>query len=53
MDNAWKLFKKVILILILIYFLAFIFYTDFLIKLTEIKPLFDFSRYLYKILNLQ
>ncbi len=53
MDNAWQTLKKIILILVLVYFLAFLFETDFLLSLAQTKPKFDFSRYLYKILNLK
>lgn len=53
MDNAWKTLKQIILILLVFYFLALIFETGFLPNLTETKSRFDFSRYLYKILNLE
>lgn len=53
MDNAYKTLKKIILILLFVYFVSFLFYTDFLINLAKTKPVFDFSQYLYKILNLK
>ena len=53
MDNVWKTLKKIVLLLLIIYFFSFIFYTDFLLNLAQMRPKFDFSRYLYKILNLE
>ena len=53
MDNAYKTLKKIVLILIFIYFVSFLFYSDFLTNLARTKPSFDFSRYLYRILNLK
>jgi hypothetical protein len=53
MDDAWKTLKKIVLILIVVYFVSFLFYTDFLLNLAQTKPKFDFSRYLFKILNLE
>jgi len=53
MDNAWKTLKNIVLILIIVYFISFLIYTDFLINLAKIQPKFDFSRYLFKILNLE
>jgi hypothetical protein len=53
MDNAWKTLKNIILILIVIYFVSFLIYSDFLFNLAQAKPKFDFSRYLFKILNLE
>ncbi len=53
MDNAWQTLKKIVLILILVYMIAFLFETDFLIDLAKTKPKFDFSRYFFKILNLE
>jgi uncharacterized membrane protein YobD (UPF0266 family) len=53
MDNAWKTLKNIILILIVVYFISFLIYTDFLINLAKAKPKFDFSHYLFKILNLE
>jgi hypothetical protein len=53
MDNAWKTLKNIILILIFVYFISFLIYTDFLLNLAQTKPKFDFSRYLFKILNLE
>ena len=53
MDNAFKTLKNIVLILLLVYFISFLIYTDFLINLVQTKPEFDFSRYLFKILNLQ
>jgi hypothetical protein len=53
MDNVWKFLKKMIIALLIIYFISFLFYTDFLLSLSKIEPPFDFSRYFFKILNLE
>lgn len=53
MDNAWKFFKQIVLILLLVYLLAFLFETNFLIDLSRLEPKFDTSRYFYKIFNLE
>jgi uncharacterized membrane protein YobD (UPF0266 family) len=53
MDDAWKTLKKIVLILVVVYFISFLVYTDFLINLAQTKTRFDFSRYLFKILNLE
>ena len=55
MNNAWKTLKNIIFILILVYFLSYLIYSDFLLSLAQTKPNFDFdfSRYLFKILNLE
>jgi hypothetical protein len=53
MNDAWKTLKNIILILIVVYFISFLIYTDFLINLANAKIKFDFSRYFLKILNLE
>jgi len=53
MDNAWKTLKNIVLILIIVYFISFLLYTDFLINLAQTKTKFNFSRYLFEILNLK
>ena len=53
MDNAWKKLKNIVLILLFVYFISFLIYTDFLINLAATKPRFDFGRYFFKILNLE
>lgn len=53
MDDAWKTLKRIIFILLLFYFMVFLLETDFLLKIGQIKPETNFSRYLFKILNIQ
>jgi hypothetical protein len=53
MNNAWETLKKIVIILLVIYFISFIFYTNFLLDVIQMKLNFDFSRYLFKILNLE
>lgn len=53
MDKSWEFLKKLVFVLLFIYFVSFLIYTDFLFSLFEKKPPFDFSRYFFKILNLE
>lgn len=53
MDNAWKILKRIVLVLFLIYVISFLIYTDFLLNMVKIKTRRDFSQYLYEILNLK
>ncbi|GIW67291.1 MAG: hypothetical protein KatS3mg096_159 [Candidatus Parcubacteria bacterium] len=53
MDSAFKTLKNIVLILLVVYIISFLIYTDFLINLAKTNPKFDFSRYLFKILNLE
>ena len=53
MDNAWKTLKQIVVILLIVYFVSFVIYNDFLLRFFEEPLKFDTSRYLFKILNLQ
>lgn len=53
MDNSWEFLKKIIVILLVVYFISFLVYTDFLLNLAQTKPPFDFSRYFFKLFNLE
>ncbi len=53
MDNSWNFLKKIISIVLIVYFISFLFYTDFLLNLARTKPPFDFSRYFFKLFNLE
>lgn len=53
MDNAWQNLKRIILILLLFYLLAFLFETDFLLGLAQIEPKTNFGRFLFEILNIK
>jgi hypothetical protein len=53
MDDAWETLKKIVLILLVVYFISLLIFTDFLFDLITKKIHFDFSRYFLKILNLE
>lgn len=52
MKNAWQSIKKIFQILIFVYVISFIIFTNFLFDVFKQNINFDFGRYLLKILNL-
>ncbi|GIW65382.1 MAG: hypothetical protein KatS3mg093_361 [Candidatus Parcubacteria bacterium] len=53
MDNAFETLKKIVISVLIFYFILFLIKTDFLFKILDIKIKFDPSRYILEILNMQ
>jgi hypothetical protein len=53
MDNAFETLKKIVITVLIFYFIIFAIKTDFFFKILEFRIKFDLSRYILEILNIQ